>query len=60
MSKEKLDKTLAYLEKKDNPNWKNVGKNCSHEKCEKPARSLGLCSTHYARHLAREKRLKLG
>ena len=41
---------VPYLEKRDNPNWKNVGKRCSVETCTKSARSLGLCSTHYHRH----------
>lgn len=40
----------AYIERKDNPNWKNVGKKCSVPECDQNARCLSLCSKHYSRH----------
>lgn len=41
---------VAYLDSRDNPNWKNVGKKCSVDTCQGEARSLGMCGKHYYRH----------
>lgn len=41
----------AYVDRKDNPNWKNVGKTCSVEGCDSNARCRSLCVKHYARFM---------
>lgn len=47
-----------YTDRKENPNWKNVGKVCSVDACNMKARALGMCVKHYARFLKREKIFK--
>ena len=40
---------VIYLDKKDNPNFKNSGKTCSYKKCIRPAKTLTYCNKHYHR-----------
>jgi hypothetical protein len=39
----------AYVDARDNPNWKNLGKKCSEDGCFSEAVCRGLCGKHYTR-----------
>ena len=44
---------VAYKDRHDNPNWKNVGKVCLVDGCTSMARTRAMCSKHYPRYMRR-------